>query len=69
MMPGQQVCQTRFFAAPDAVYGVLATPEAAGRLGSDLSQLGFGETQPLSDPEWGCTTSMKTAATRGRCSG
>ena len=48
MMPAQQVRPTHFsFAASDAVYGVLETPEAAERLCSDLRQLGFGEAQVL----------------------
>lgn len=52
MMPAQQVRPPHFsFAAPDAVYGVLETPEAAGRLCSDLRQLGFGEARVLHGKE------------------
>ena len=51
MMPAQQVRPAHFsFAAPDAVYGVLETPETAERLCSDLRQLGFGEAQVLHGP-------------------
>ncbi|WP_407543486.1 hypothetical protein Q0M94_27335 (plasmid) [Deinococcus radiomollis] len=52
MMPARQVLPTHFsFAAPDAVYGVLETSEAAERLCSDLRQLGFGEAQVLHGPK------------------
>ena len=52
MMPAQKVRPTHFsFAAPDAVYGVLETSEAAERLCSDLRQLGFNEAQVLHESE------------------